>query len=143
MGTHPGAGGGRSPEGRQKSGRAPRLGIFFLVGRRLHVASCEVAECEAYGESLNFPGSHIRYWAELRRARLVPDDSEYDEYPRGRAVLDRRSGRASLYADRCILRRGELVARILRQLRLPAGTGIATDPHYRCPRCLGRGRERG
>lgn len=117
----------------------PKLGIAFLVKGRLFIASSALTDCENWAEFKNYPGGHPRYWVELQRKGLAPLDSEYDEHPRGRVVLNAKTGQFSLYLDRCILRKQKLVRTILSRLHLPANTLIATDPHYRCQKCLGRG----
>jgi hypothetical protein len=42
----------------------------------------------------------------------------------------------TLLADRCILKRKELIAKIKEELRLPKQTTLGTDNHYRCFHCL-------
>ena len=117
--------------------RTPKLGIIFLVNRQLFIANCSLSKCEDGDEFKNYPGDHQHYWAELQNERHVSIDCEYEKYPRGRVVLNRRTGKYSLYLDRCILRNRMLVSRILSQLCLPRNTLLATDPHYRCFKCLG------
>jgi hypothetical protein len=116
----------------------PKLGIAFLVKGRLFVASKPLAECEDWGEFKNYPGDHFQYWAELRRMKVVPAESKYEEHPRGRAVFNGNTGQFSLYLDRCIASKRRVVRRIISQLHLPADTLVASDPHYRCHKCLGK-----
>jgi len=74
----------------------------------------------------------------MQMAGLVPRDVEYEEFPRGRIVYNIKTEMFLLLADRCILKKGSLVKKIIKQLDLPvAKTKGATDPHYRCFRCLG------
>jgi hypothetical protein len=117
----------------------PQLGIVFLVKGKLLIASSPVDEGENYGDFKNYPGDHRRYWSELQKMGIVSVDSEYEEHPRGRVVLNRKTGQYSLYLDRCILRRPSTVSRIISKLHLPANAVVATDPHYRRAKCLGRG----
>ncbi len=105
---------------------------------KLLVVSVPVSEGENYGDFKNYPGGHPGYWTELQRAGAVPGDSEYEEHPRGRVVLNRKTGQYSLYLDRCILARQNLVSRIISELRLPGETIVATDAHYRCVKCVQR-----
>jgi len=116
----------------------PKLGIVFMVKSQLFIASSPVIECEDYGDFTNYPGDHQHYWTELRKIRVVPAESEYEEHPRGRAVLNRKTGQFSLYLDRCILSKRKVVGRIVSQLHLPVDTLLATDPHYRCFKCLSK-----
>jgi len=76
--------------------KLPKLGIVFLMKGRLFVASRLLADCEDLGEFKNYPGDHQGYWAELQNMRAVPTECEYDEVPRGRAVLNQATGKYSL-----------------------------------------------
>ena len=70
----------------------------------------------------------------------APSDTEYDEVPRGRVVYDTKTRKYTLYLDRCILKNKGLVSRITSGMNLPENnTDAATDSHYRCPACMGRG----
>ena len=77
----------------------------------------------------------------LRRTGVVPPDSEYDDYPRGREAYNTKTGGYSLFLDRCILKNKSVVNKIMSELNLPTKrTEMDTDSQYRCPNCLGRGR---
>lgn len=129
----------KSASGRKKNAKPvsePRLGIFWLVnGRLLLIDSARLIECEQYGDHLNYPGSHNRVWERLQHAGRAPAESEYEEHARGRVMYSARSG-FTLLADRCILKRKDLIAAIKKQLCLPRQTSVGTDPHYRCFTCL-------
>lgn len=114
----------------------PRLGIFWLVDGKLLIDSAPLGECEQYGDNLNFVGSHIAVWERWRQAGKAPAESEYEEYPRGRVMCEIRTKKFTLLADRCILKRKDLIATIKDELRLPKKTTLVTDPHYRCFTCL-------
>lgn len=118
-----------------KPAAEPRLGIFWLVDSLL-IDSAPLSECEKYGDNLNFPGSHISVWEQWRQAGKAPAESEYEEYPRGRVMCDIKTKKFSLLADRCILRRKDLIAAIKKALCLPKQTSLGTDSHYRCFHCL-------
>lgn len=110
-----------------------RLGIFWLVKDKLLIDSVPLSECEQYGDHLNYPGSHIHVWEQWRQVGKAPAESEYEEFPRGRVMYGTTF---TLFADRCILKRKDLIATIKKQLCLPKQTSLDTDPHYRCFRCL-------
>lgn len=113
-----------------------RLGVFWLVDGKLLIESAPLSECERYGDHLNYPGSHIRVWELWQECGRVRAETEYEEYARGRVMCETKANEFSLLADRCILRRKDLIAEIKRQLCLPKQTSLGTDPHYRCFRCL-------
>jgi hypothetical protein len=115
----------------------PRLGIFWLVNKRLILDSIPVTEAEPYGVCLNFPTSHIDRWAQLQFAGKVSREAEYEEFPRGRAIYNRQHDEYLLLMDRCILKQPRFVHKIIRELHLPREkTKTGTDAHYQCPKCL-------
>jgi len=113
-----------------------RLGIFWLVNGKLLIDSTPLSECEHYGDHLNYPGSHIHVWEQWQKIGKAPVESEYEEYARGRVMCDKNAREFTLLADRCILKRKDLIAEIKKQLCLPKRTPLGTDQHYRCFRCL-------
>lgn len=120
--------------GRRVEGK-PHVGIFFLVGGKLFVERTPLVEAGTYADCKMHEGDHVQYWDKLLRTGAVPE-SEYEEHPRGRAVFNFKTEQFMIYADKCILGRKALVARIKSALRLPIVAKTAPDPHYRCPRCL-------
>jgi hypothetical protein len=120
--------------------KEPKVEIFWFFNRMLIIDTTPVSQGEAYGDHVGHSASHLDYWAELQRKRLVPPEVEYEEHPRGRVGYDKLEERYWLRADRCILRNPKLVSRILKQLHLPSDTKIETDYHYQCAQCLSRRR---
>jgi hypothetical protein len=119
-----------------KAAAVPAVGIFFLVGKTLHINSTPVAVAPSYGEAKVHDRGHFRWWQEMRAAHLVPD-CEFEDFPRGRVVFQPKLQEFILMADRCILRRKDVVERIMEQMDLPPNTTVTTDSHYRCPGCMG------
>ena len=113
-----------------------RLGVFWLVDGKLLIESAPLSECEQYGDHLNNQGSHIRLWERWQEFGKVPAETEYEEYARGRAMYSPSTNTFTLLADRCILKRKDLIATIKDELHLPKTTTLGTDPHYRCYACL-------
>jgi len=114
----------------------PRLGIFWLVKDSLLIDSLPLSACEQYDNHLTYPHGHIDVWERWRQAGKAPAESEYEEYGRGRVTCDVKTKTFTLLADRCILRRKDLIAKIKEELSLPKQTTLGTDPHYRCFTCL-------
>ena len=109
-----------------------RLGVFWLVDGKLLIESAPLSECEQYGDQFNDPGSHIRVWERWQEFGKAPAETEYEEHARGRSMYSPSTNTFTLLADRCILKRKELIAKIKEELRLPKQTTLGTDSHYRC-----------
>jgi hypothetical protein len=124
----------------QKRKNAPNVGIIFLVGKTLLIDRTPVSEGEMYGDFRIHERGHDTYWETLKKTGMVPQDSEYDDYPRGRVAYYTKSEKYSLFLDRCILKNKSIVKKIISELNLPTrSTKADTDSHYKCYRCLGRG----
>jgi hypothetical protein len=116
----------------------PRVGIFWMLADgSLLVDSSPLSAAESYADCLTHSRSHIDVWAELQSSGRAPTDVEYEEYPRGRVIFETRQDRWVIMADRCILRRKDLIRKISASMNL-GGMRIETSPdlHYRCSRCL-------
>jgi hypothetical protein len=121
----------------KKDKQRPRfVGVFWLVGRALLIDKTPLAEAERYGNHLTNPRNHSDVWEQWQKLGRVPCELEYEHEPRGRVNFDVTSERFTLMADRCILQRRQLLARIKSKMNLPKGTSLASDPHYRCYKCL-------
>src|ERR1700692_243883 len=119
---------------------APKVGIIYLVGGEVLINSTPLAKAGRYGDFNIHELAHIDYWGELVTNGKVPN-SEYEEFPRGRAAYYRKSGKFTLLADKCILSQECIVSEILSQLNIPPrDIEMGTDSHYRCFRCLGHSR---
>ena len=114
-----------------------RVGIFWLAGSRLLRDTSPLSKAERYGECWTHSTSHMDHWTHLQQIDAVSRDIEYEEHPRGRVVLNTKTERFTIYADRCILKRKSVLSRIMKIMHLPIGeTDVKTDDHYRCFKCL-------
>ena len=131
-----------APEQR-KGPEAPRVGIFFVQDKYLWIDSTPVEEALLYGDVQTHDKGHDAFWEELQASGSVPRDEEYDECPRGRVSYDTKTKTFHLYLDRCILKRKDLVERIICAMNLPPESLAETrlDSHYRCPECMHRSNE--
>jgi hypothetical protein len=116
----------------------PRVGIFWLVGKRLIIDTTPLSEAGKYGDFKIHDGDHVTVWGEMKRRGEVPRGSDYEEYPRGRVNFNSKTQQFTLFADVCILRKKSVVKKLLRLMHLPDDTALSTDGHYRCFRCLQR-----
>jgi hypothetical protein len=122
---------------------APHVGIFWCVldpagTRHLLAERCALDVAEEYGDCLTFGLGHYEVWQRWQRARApIPSlasvirGHEYEEWPRGRVVFDRKADRFFLYADYRIQRAG-ILPELMASFCLPADRVIVrADPHYR------------
>ncbi len=116
----------------------PQVGIFWLIGHRLVINTVLLSEASEYANFKIFEGDHISIWAELEKRGEVPRDIDYEEHPRGRANFNMKTQQFNLFLDRCILRKKNVVKKLMRLMHLPSDTALSTDEHYRCFRCLER-----
>lgn len=121
---------------RKTVAQTPLLGIFWLVDGKLVIDSAPVAAAAPYGSKVTHPADHIDLWEVWKRSGRAPQGSEYEEYPRGRTIHSLASGEVTIFADRCILERKDIVKQIKQALHLPEKTSLDVDQHYRCYRCL-------
>ena len=118
----------------------PQVGIFYLVKGKLLIDSTPLSKAVWHGDHLIHDRNHDEYWRQLVKTGTVTDD-EYEEHPRGRVAYNKKTGKFTLLADKCILGKESLIAKIFSRMSLPLGdTESGTDSHYRCFRCLGRSR---
>jgi len=116
--------------------QAPEVGIVYLVRDELWIDATPIARAMNVGGYVIHERDHQWYWKQLVKQKAVTV-AKYDRYPRGRVSYNRKSGKFTLLADRCILSEKSFVGRILMQMNLPArGTETGTDSLYRCLRCL-------
>jgi hypothetical protein len=115
---------------------APEVGIFWVIEEEPLIEKTPLNED---GERVDFfaPKSHSETWPTLQRIGVVPRNSKYEDYPRGRVVYDNETRSFTFLADECILRDAQMVQKILSSFRLPSQTKTESDPHYKCPKCRG------
>lgn len=135
-GSQQGSRAGQGHAGRRRE-ETPKVGIFWLVDRKLLIDSTPVAEAESYGDFKIHPRDHCTVWGMLQRTGTVLPEMEYEEAPRGRVMYNTKTRQFTLLADKCILSKKALVRKIRSQMRLPKNTKTSTDEHYRCFHCLG------
>ena len=119
----------------------PRVGIFWLIGQRLVIDTMPLSKASKYGDCKIYEGDHITLWSEMEMRGEVPRGSAYEEHPRGRVNFNTKTQRFNLFLDRCILRKKNIVAKLISLMHLPNDTALSTDAHYQCFRCLARKRQ--
>ena len=72
----------------------------------------------------------------MKGAEIVRQGSAYEEHPRGRVNFNTRTKRFTLFAGPYILRKKNVVKKLMSLMHLPEDTALSTDQHYKCFRCL-------
>ncbi|HZL52284.1 MAG TPA: hypothetical protein VFC37_15180 [Terracidiphilus sp.] len=103
---------------------------------RLVIDTTPLSEAGDYGDFKIHDGDHVTLWTEMERRGEVLRGSAYEESPRGRVNFNIKTQRFNLYADACILRKKNVVRKLMSAMHLPDDTALSTDAHYRCSRCL-------
>ena len=116
--------------------KEPSVGIFWLINDRLLFDSTPIRKAETDIHFKIHSGDHYSVWEALQRIGRAPAEIEYEELPRGRVMFDMKTQKFTILADRCILKRADLVGKIRVELNLPKDTNVGTDSHYRCFDCL-------
>lgn len=122
----------------QRRKEESRVGIFWLLHDTLLTDCTPLSLAEDYGEFKIHSGNHISVWEKFQQNGTAPSEMEYEEAPRGRVMYTTRTRQFIFLADRCILKRTDLVAKIKKEMHLPKSTKIGEDSHYRCFDCLRR-----
>lgn len=120
------------------------VGIFWFVPDRAHARmiadATPLESAEPYGAFLTHPLGHYHFWTTLQRlppdvlhARIgvaTPHHHEYEDWPRGRIVHHRPTGRFIIYAD-AQLHRPAFIAEIVRAFDLAdTSYDVRRDVHY-------------
>jgi hypothetical protein len=114
----------------------PRVGIFWLIGKRLVIDTTPLSAAGKYGDFMIHDGDHVTTWVEMEGRGEVPRGTDYEEHPRGRVNFNTKTQRFTMYADACILRKKTVVRKLMSAMHLPDDTALSSDEHYRCFRCL-------
>jgi hypothetical protein len=123
----------------QRRKEEPHVGIFWVIRGEPLIDSTPLSRAEPYGDHLTHLHGHDKGWERFQRNGIAPIDAEYEQLPRGRVMFDTKKCQFRLLADRCILKRKDLVAKIKKEMRLPRNTKVGGDNHYRCFDCLREG----
>ncbi|MGA2137198.1 MAG: hypothetical protein ABSH50_33330 [Bryobacteraceae bacterium] len=124
------------PTRRLTSPLGPKVGIFWFIQElgqapTLLGSGVAIGNGELYGEFINYPGDHSRYWLEIN-SRLPQSFHQCGpkDWPRGRVIYDRKTQRFEVYLNEQ-LQTPNFEAEILAYFNLPAAqTSFASDPHY-------------
>ena len=123
-----------------KAAKVPEVGIFFVVNAELQVRGIPWTENPSYAGYRTHPMNHPDFCDFLQKGKAGSRFSKwrYEEVARGRVNYHEESGKFTLFADRCIIKRKRLVRAILSAFNLPRKTTVVVSDHYQCLGCLPR-----
>jgi hypothetical protein len=98
------------------------VGIFFVVGEDILFCGCILENGEPYGDFINYPQSHDEIWREQFQKKYGVD---FDYYPRGRIIFNKKKEQYTLYFDGCV----EDEAKKLQKLFCEGKCVISRDEH--------------
>jgi len=114
----------------------PQVGIFWFIQEPGKVpvligAGVAVGKGEPYGDYINYPGEHSRYWLEIKLSLpLAFHQCAPKDWPRGRVTYNRKTQRFEVYLNEQ-LQTPALEAEILTFFGLAAcETVFASNAHY-------------
>lgn len=87
-----------------KPSQVGQVGIIFVVNSCVLAESSQLSDAEFGAGFADHRRGHESFWTALQNEGRVPRDQEYFEFPRGRSVFNRLTGRHVLYLDKCILK---------------------------------------
>ena len=121
-----------------KEAKVPEVGIFFVVNGEPLVRGIPWTENPCYGDYRTYSMNHPDFWDFLTKRKLRSCHWRYEEVARGRVNYHEESGKFTLFADRCIIKKKRLVRAILTAFNLPRKTNVVVSDHYQCLGCLPR-----
>lgn len=105
-----------------------KVGLFFYVNGDFLFHGCKLDDAEHYGEFLIYSESHYDIWEKYYEGLYKVD---FDYYPRGRVVYNRKENVYIIYYDQCIEREIENIKLKYEGKKVV----LALDEHYQCYIC--------
>lgn len=115
--------------------KRPRIGIFWVVGRRIIAFSESVERVRAAGGFKDSRFSHHQMWMAVVQKRRELVGREYWERPRGRVLYSVSDDQYRIFIPAKLGQQRRLIARIVSRFELPAKkVQVCLDEHYEPPR---------
>lgn len=108
-----------------------RVGVFYYVLKNVLSDDVPVRDGDPYGDFVNY-SSHWDLWKELQKTYKSFQRMEYNTFPRGRVVFNKKSYKYIIYLDKK-LNTPEIISKIVEQYKLSSGSYIVNDEdeHYK------------
>lgn len=106
-----------------------KVGAFYFIGNKIISNDIDVRDGEEYGDYVNY-SSHWDLWRAFLKEYPEYKYLDYDYFPRGRVIFDKKNWKYILYIDNK-LNTPKYLDKIESQYRLRKGTyEIGKDEHY-------------
>ena len=113
----------------------PKIGIFWLCIRdgKIDIFHSEPISLEFgqnYGSFIVAPREHYNTWESLKRHKIMPKNSNYEDLPRGRVAYDNDTGQFVVYHGDYIKSSSGIKSVIKEEFNLKRNTRWESDLHY-------------
>jgi len=113
----------------------PKIGIFWLCIRdgKINIFFSETISLifgQKYGSFIIASGGHYNIWESLKRHKIVPKNSNYEDLPRGRVAYDNDKSQFVVYHGNYIKSTSGIKSVIKEEFKLKRNTRWESDLHY-------------
>lgn len=117
-----------------KESLCPEVGPFYIIDGAVFNDTEPVKDMIDQLVVLDSSNTHYDYWKALQRIYPEFRNIDYDYFPRGRVVYDRKKCQYNLFIDKCIT--SKEITEIINELNLPRNKVVTDyDEHYQCHAC--------
>jgi len=121
---------------REASADTPRIGIFWLYLKDgkiqiLHSEPITLEFGQDYGSFIVAPREHFNTWESLKRHNIVPQNSNYEDLPRGRVAYSKDDNQYVVYHGSYIKSAPTVIKAVIKsEFKLKSNTKWESDLHY-------------
>jgi len=113
----------------------PKIGIFWLCIKdgKISIFFSERISLvfgEKYGSFIVAQIGHYNFWENLKRQKITPKNSNYEDLPRGRVAYNNTTGEYVVYHGNYINSKGGVKTVIKKEFNLKRNTRWEADLHY-------------
>ena len=119
-----------SPKPRRQKLPVGKVGIFWVHRGELLAAPFALEAGEDYGDAINGPTDHVKFWPEFQTIHRELRELEYQDVPRGRVLYMKPDRQFLVYMDKT-LHTAKVKSAIRKTFGLAASnTRFLLDAHY-------------
>ncbi|MDO4483764.1 MAG: hypothetical protein Q4C54_04830 [Clostridia bacterium] len=105
-----------------------QVGVFYSVGHKLLIHTCDLKDAAISGQFLVYPYEHRSLWQRHYQKKYRVD---FDYFPRGRIAYCTTDGTYTVFYDPCCIH----AARDIRDMFGNETVTLQPDSRYTCYRC--------